>query len=109
MNKSTRVIGNFILQNLEAIIWMSVIMYFAVLPVPVENHFTICPLKLAGFEYCPGCGLGRSIILLLHGKITESIMIHPLGIFALPLFVARIGIIFRKYFQYKKQITSTSL
>lgn len=108
MNISFRTISNFILQNLEAIIWMSVILYFAVLPVPVENHFTICPLRLAGFEYCPGCGLGRSIILLLHGKITESIMMHPLGIFALSLFVARIGIVFRKYFQYMKQITKTS-
>lgn len=94
----------FMVHNLEAFVWLGVIIYFAASPVHFDNHFTICPLSLAGFEHCPGCGLGRSIVLLLHGKMAESISMHPLGIFALGLFVARIVTVFRNYFNYRKQL-----
>lgn len=96
----------FLVHNLEAFIWITVIIYFAVSPMPTGDHFTICPLKLAGFEHCPGCGLGRSLILLLHGRIIESINMHPLAIFALPVFATRIVMIFRNYYKYRIQLSA---
>ena len=97
--------GNFLTHNLEAFIWITAIAYLEVSPVPSGEHFTICPLSLAGFEHCPGCGLGRSIILLLHGHIAESLQMHPLAVLALVVLVARIVIIIRNYFKFQKQIT----
>jgi hypothetical protein len=100
--------SKFVIRNLEAFIWLAVIVYFAVSPVQFANHFTICPLSLAGFEHCPGCGLGRAMVLLLHGKLAESISMHPLGIFALGLFVVRIFAVFSTYFNYHNQIKVAS-
>jgi len=94
----------FLIQNLEAFIWIAAILYFAFSPIHAEGHFTICPLSLAGFQYCPGCGLGRSMVLLLHGHIAESLRMHPLVVFALGVFVARIFIVFRNNFRFRKQI-----
>jgi hypothetical protein len=105
MFKDFKSFGRFMVQNLEAFVWIAAIIYFAMSPLPSGQHFTICPLSLAGFEHCPGCGLGRAIILLLHGKVSESISMHPLAIPAMALFTARIILVFKKYFNYQKQIT----
>ncbi len=96
----------FLVHNLEAFIWLAVIIYFAASTVQFDSHFTLCPLRLAGFEHCPGCGLGRSMVLLLHGRVFESISMHPLGIFALGIFAARIVTVFKNYFKYQKQMTA---
>jgi hypothetical protein len=96
----------FLVQNLEAFIWLAVLVYFAISPVHASGHFTICPLSLAGFEYCPGCGLGRAIVLLLHGKIYESFNMHPLALFALIVLIARIVAVFRKYYLFRKQVST---
>jgi hypothetical protein len=106
MNNVIRNTFNFLKQNLEALIWVAVILYFIVSPVHTESHFTICPLSLAGFEYCPGCGLGRSMILLLHGHFLESLRMHPLSIFALAILTARIIIVFRNYDKRQKQLNT---
>lgn len=55
------------------------------------HHFTLCPLTNLGIEWCPGCGLGRSLIQLLHGNITESWKHHWFGIPALVIIVLRIA------------------
>lgn len=94
--------GHFLMHNLEALIWLTAIVLFASVPVHSGEHFTVCPLSLAGFEHCPGCGLGRSLILLLHGQITESLQMHPLSIFALAVLIFRIVAVFRNYLQYLK-------
>jgi hypothetical protein len=106
MFKNFKSFVKFMVQNLEALIWITTIIYFALSPLPSGEHFTICPLSLAGFEHCPGCGLGRAMILLLHGHVSESINMHPLAIPALALFSARIVIVFKNYCKYQKQITA---
>jgi len=65
----------------EAVVWMLALIALA-LYTPAENHLTLCPLANLGFDFCPGCGLGRSISFLLHGNIKRSFEAHPLGIFA---------------------------
>lgn len=105
MIKDFKSFWNFMVHNLEAFIWIAAIIYFAVSPLPSGEHFTICPLSLAGFQHCPGCGLGRACILLLHAHITESFNMHPLAIFALAVLTARIVIVFKNYFEFQKQIS----
>jgi hypothetical protein len=99
---------SFIFRNLEAFIWIAAILYFIAAPVHSEGHFTICPLSLAGFQHCPGCGLGRAMILLLHGHFTESLHMHALAPFALTVLVARIVIVFRNYFQIQKHLLTVN-
>ena len=105
MFKDFKSFGKFMVHNLEAFVWISAIIYFAMSPLPSGQHFTICPLSLAGFEHCPGCGLGRAMILLLHGKMSESISLHPLAPPAMALFTARIILVFKNYYNFQKQIT----
>lgn len=57
---------------------------------PHSHHFTLCPLENMGGDWCPGCGLGRSIALLMHGEIRASFGMHWLGIPALLIIVHRI-------------------
>lgn len=83
---------------LEAIVWITGIVLFATLESGT-NHFSLCPLKLAGFTWCSGCGLGNSIVLLLDGKLIESIKAHPMGIFALVILSFRIISLTKQYVQ----------
>jgi hypothetical protein len=108
MNTDFKKMGNLLAYNLEAFVWIAAIMVFAFSPLPSAEHFSICPLSLAGFEHCPGCGLGRAMILLLHGRVSESINMHPFAMPALVLFTARIVIVFKNYFNFQKQITRTT-
>jgi len=82
-------ITNIIYQNLELILWVGILILLF-LPMPAEQHFTLCPLQNAGFENCPGCGLGRSANFALRGEIVNSLRMHPLGIFAIIVIIFRI-------------------
>jgi len=73
----------------EASVWLVGLLTVMILN-PADQHISICPFKNAGFEFCPGCGLGQSIGLLARGKFTESFHAHPLGIFAVLVISARI-------------------
>jgi hypothetical protein len=53
-------------------------------------HFTLCPLKLMGITWCPGCGLGHSIAFLLHGDLRKSFHAHWLGGPALIIILYRV-------------------
>lgn len=57
-----------------------------------EDHlpFTWCPLANLGIQWCPGCGLGRSITQLFHGNIAESLKLHWFGIPALLIICMRV-------------------
>ncbi len=77
--------------NTELIFWLVGLAYLAFSPLNSASHFTICPLKNLGLDYCPGCGLGSSIINIFHLKIVESFSIHPLGIPALIIIIFRIA------------------
>jgi len=74
----------------EAGTWISSLIYLAFFNDPFRQHFTICPLSNAGFDYCPGCGLGNSISFLFQGHFTESFNCHILGIPAVIIILFRI-------------------
>lgn len=100
----SRIFGYIRLIGLEGFIWISALIYFAFFVNPFDTHFTICPLANAGFEHCPGCGLGNSISLFFHGYFTESFNTHILGIPALLIIFHRIYSIIK--FNLKKEKTT---
>lgn len=102
-NLSSKIFGYVRLIGLEGFIWIAALFYFAFFVNPFETHFTICPLANAGFEHCPGCGLGNSISLFFHGYFIESFNTHILGIPALLIILHRIYSIIK--FNLKKQKT----
>ncbi|PST85045.1 DUF2752 domain-containing protein [Pedobacter yulinensis] len=64
---------------------------------PHQHHFSLCPLANAGLEHwCPGCGIGRSIALLLHGEFSRSFDMHWFGLPALVILLHRIFTLIRK-------------
>ena len=82
--------------NPEAFIWvLGLIVLGAINPYGVE-HFSICPVKNLGFNYCPGCGLGHSVSYLFHGNIQQSIHTHLLGIPAVLILSSRIFTIVKR-------------
>lgn len=88
INLSWRIIYRYL--GLEGFIWLTALVCLAFFVNPNEMHFSFCPLSNAGFDHCPGCGLGRSISLLLNGKILQSIETHILAIPAILFLFVRI-------------------
>lgn len=74
---------------LELIFWILALVLLATAN-PHVHHFSLCPLANLGVDWCPGCGLGRSISALMHSEIGESLNFHWFGIPALLTIVYRI-------------------
>jgi len=79
---------------LEVLIWLGGFIFLATLD-PALEHPILCPLGRLGFDFCPGCGLGRSVSMLLHGDIPGSLQLHPLGIPAAFILLNRILFLLR--------------
>jgi len=86
-------ISRLVNQYFELAFWTAALLALALANPGSQSHFTLCPLKLLGFKWCPGCGLGHSISFLLHGDIQRSFHAHWLGVPALFLIVYRIYIL----------------
>ncbi|HSD63389.1 MAG TPA: DUF2752 domain-containing protein [Ignavibacteriaceae bacterium] len=97
----------FSLVSPEALIWTSGLMILAFIKTDSTSHFTICPLKIIGLDFCPGCGLGKSIHYLLHLELEQSFNAHPLGIFALGVLFHRIYELTGDSFKHIKIYLST--
>ena len=81
----------------ELLVWVTGLLLLAF--IDTNGHFTLCPLKNAGWYFCPGCGLGRSISLFFNGDLTASLEAHPLGIFAVIILSFRILNLTKLYVQ----------
>ncbi len=88
------------LVGLEGIVWISALIYLATYSNYNQNHFTICPLSNLGIDNCPGCGLGRSVSMVLHGQFLHSFDFHWLGIPALIIILFRIFKLIRNNFNH---------
>ncbi|OCX50510.1 hypothetical protein BEL04_22295 [Mucilaginibacter sp. PPCGB 2223] len=85
-------------RNFELIFWVAALLCLSLASPSSNTHFTLCPLKLMGFGWCPGCGLGHSIIYLFHGQVSASLHAHWLGIPAVVVIFYRITQLFSKVF-----------
>ena len=53
----------------------------AIIPVTwLTTTPSLCPFKRVTGLPCPGCGMTRSVVTLLHGDLAASLYYHPLGI-----------------------------
>ncbi len=80
---------------LELVFWILALLALAMLNPSDSTHLSLCPLHHLGITWCPGCGLGRSIGLLMAGKWKASWEMHPLGVFALVVILIRIVELFK--------------
>jgi len=46
---------------------------------------TLCLFRLSTGLPCASCGLTRAVVLLLHGRLADSLAVHPFGIAAVGL------------------------
>ncbi|OKS88983.1 DUF2752 domain-containing protein [Mucilaginibacter polytrichastri] len=89
--------------NFELIFWIMAIMALGLCNPATGSHFTLCPLKLLGFGWCPGCGIGHAITYLLHGDTGKSFKAHWLGLPALAIILYRIcNLIYLQTSKFKK-------
>ena len=96
MKKTVSNIIRLLDDNLEAIMWFLALAYLMFINPYELQHFSFCLFKIIGIDFCPGCGIGRSISLIYHGDFLASIKMHPLGFFALTVILYRIVTLFRK-------------
>ncbi|AGA79590.1 Protein of unknown function (DUF2752) [Echinicola vietnamensis DSM 17526] len=81
---------------LELLFWIAALVGIMFIDPNSAHHFTLCPLSMAGIEWCPGCGLGRSMKLFALGEFRQSFQMHPMGAFAWAVIPYRIFEIIRQ-------------
>ena len=59
----------------------------------------LCPFRLLTGLPCPGCGLTRSLVSLLHGDLTAAVYFHPLGPIAACVLLALVIVEVRRAWQ----------
>ena len=89
-------ITKIINHNREATMWFISLIYLMFINPYELNHFSFCLFNIIGIDFCPGCGIGRSISMIYHGDIWGSLKMHPLGIFALTMIFYRIVTLLQK-------------
>lgn len=93
---------------LEVFIWVGALVWLATSSSDFSGHSSVCPLRGLGWSFCPGCGLGRSIILLFKGDLSGSFAMHPFGIPAVGILFWRIVTLVRKNRQILRSLNQTN-
>lgn len=88
--------------HFEWIVLLAGLLLMALLD-PFGQAASLCPIDRLGFDFCPGCGLGKSVAFAARGDLTASLQSHPLGVLAILVIVARIGSIFRRNYNFTKE------
>jgi hypothetical protein len=70
-------IKNIFNRYFELTFWIVALICLALINPAGESHFSLCPLKMMGVKWCPGCGLGHSISP--HGFFKSSSFGEDLG------------------------------
>ena len=57
-----------------------VVATWALVPLSVLVGKQTCTIAATLHRPCPGCGLTRATLLLMHGQLRESLAMHPLAV-----------------------------
>ena len=57
-------------------------------PADIDDGPVLCPFRALTGLPCPGCGLTRSWVQLVHGDVAASLAAHPFGPLLMGLVVA---------------------
>jgi hypothetical protein len=60
--------------------------------IAVHSDFPLCPMASTFGIPCPGCGLTRATLALLHGNVRAALHFHPLVWLLSPLFIGFVGV-----------------
>lgn len=63
-----------------AVIIGGYLVFFYIYSITSDKEVTTCPFKNVTGIPCPGCGMGRATLELVHFDIKESLRFHPLAI-----------------------------
>jgi hypothetical protein len=94
---------NLFRRYFELSFWIIALLSLAFMKPGLDPHYSFCILKIAGLNFCPGCGLGHSISYLFHGDMQASFSSHPLGIFAVAVIIYRIYKLFIIHFSHPQK------
>ena len=67
-----------------------------------------CPLAGVLGVPCPGCGLTRATLALLHGNLRQALHLHPLVLLLAPIFIGAMGNIALSYVRGPRAAKSSS-
>jgi hypothetical protein len=70
---------------------------------PEVHTVSYCLFQNIGIEFCPGCGLGRSVAYIYRANLTASFQMHPAGLLMVMVLVSRIIQIFTRNTKIKKK------
>ena len=60
----------------------------AAFALAVDSDFPLCPMAGSLGIPCPGCGLTRATLALLHGDVGAALHLHPLVLLLTPLVIS---------------------
>lgn len=77
----------------QSMFWFALaLLIIAAVSPPDGLGLIACPFRAATGLPCPGCGVTRSVTLLLRGRVSESWEMHPFGLPILFVLVTIIGV-----------------
>ena len=83
----------------EMLFWLAALLFLYT--TTADYGINVCIFKKITGKPCWGCGIGRSIHYALHGYVSRSVEMHPLGLIAVVILAMRIAKLLRM--QLKKQ------
>lgn len=76
-------------RNMELLAWITALLSLALMNTTTAEP-SLCVFRFAGFDHCPGCGLGSSIQYAIHLQLFQSFNAHPFGVPAVGILLYRI-------------------
>jgi len=86
-------IKNQVRKQFELLFWITGVLLLFFMEAGTAQP-SLCLFRFAGFDSCPGCGLGHSMHHALHLRFTQSFHEHLFGIPALGIIFFRIKQLF---------------
>lgn len=66
-------------------------------PTGIEDGPVVCPFRLATGLPCPGCGLTRSWVYLVHGRLGDALLANPFGLVTVALVIGLVVAVVRAH------------